>query len=385
MTTKNFIKVIKFSLILFYSFLLESSFNSAQIVEKNISKQKIMIALLLDTSNSMDGLINQAKSQLWTIVNELSLARDSKGRNPDIYIALFEYGNTNLPSSEGYIRMVTPLTSDLDQISEDLFDLTTNGGDEFCGQVIKRSVDQLDWSNSDSDLKIIFIAGNEPFTQGNVSYQSACSLAKKKDIVVNSIYCGDYDEGISSSWKTGALMTGGAYMSIEQNKKTVFIKTPYDQEINKLNDALNDTYVYYGKEGYLKQQRQQDQDSRAFSLSASNKAKRAIFKSSARYKNSSWDLADAYKDGKVAISEVQDDYLPEKMRGMTPEQKKEYINKKLEQRKQLQKKIQKLALKRKSFILNKQKAEVGEKTLDSAMLKPIRDLARSKNLKFDNY
>ena len=36
------------------------------------NKQTIKVALLLDTSNSMDGLINQAKAQLWEIVNELS-------------------------------------------------------------------------------------------------------------------------------------------------------------------------------------------------------------------------------------------------------------------------------------------------------------------------
>ena len=35
---------------------------------------EIKVALLLDTSNSMDGLIDQAKAQLWQIVNELSYA-----------------------------------------------------------------------------------------------------------------------------------------------------------------------------------------------------------------------------------------------------------------------------------------------------------------------
>ncbi|MEZ5022383.1 MAG: hypothetical protein R2728_03810 [Chitinophagales bacterium] len=34
------------------------------------SPSKIQIALLLDTSNSMDGLIEQAKGKLWSIVNE---------------------------------------------------------------------------------------------------------------------------------------------------------------------------------------------------------------------------------------------------------------------------------------------------------------------------
>ncbi|RPI65426.1 MAG: hypothetical protein EHM44_00590, partial [Ignavibacteriales bacterium] len=44
-----------------------------QMVDKNPTKNNsIQLALLLDTSNSMDGLIDQAKSQLWKIVNELA-------------------------------------------------------------------------------------------------------------------------------------------------------------------------------------------------------------------------------------------------------------------------------------------------------------------------
>jgi len=78
--------------------------------------KKIKLALLLDTSNSMDGLINQAKSQLWTIVNELAAAKCDEAK-PEVQIALYEYGNDRLPASEGYIRLVTPLTNDLDKIS----------------------------------------------------------------------------------------------------------------------------------------------------------------------------------------------------------------------------------------------------------------------------
>ena len=63
--------------------------------------QSIMLALLLDTSNSMDGLIDQAKSQLWKIVNELSAAKCGDGSRHNIKIALYEYGNDGLPESEG--------------------------------------------------------------------------------------------------------------------------------------------------------------------------------------------------------------------------------------------------------------------------------------------
>src|SRR5918995_1888448 len=155
----------------------------------------IQIALLLDTSNSMDGLIEQAKSQLWSVVNEVAAAKSGDGTQPNIKIALYEYGNDGLSSDEGYIRQVSALTDDLDVISEKLFSLSTNGGNEFCGQVIKTALNQLAWSASKADLKMIFIAGNEPFTMGSVSYELACGAAKEKGVVVNTIYCGEFYDG----------------------------------------------------------------------------------------------------------------------------------------------------------------------------------------------
>lgn len=68
--------------------------------DNNDEKKSIKIALLLDTSNSMDGLIEQAKSQLWTIVNELSRA-SCEGERPELQIALYEYGNDWLSPHEG--------------------------------------------------------------------------------------------------------------------------------------------------------------------------------------------------------------------------------------------------------------------------------------------
>src|SRR5215211_7756058 len=169
-------------------------------VDAPAKDQTIMIALLLDTSNSMDGLIDQAKSQLWKIVNEVAAAKSVDGKRPNIKIALYEYGNDGLSADEGFIRQVSALSEDLDVISEKLFSLKTNGGNEFCGEVIKTALNQLAWSASKDDLKMIFIAGNEDFTQGSVSYQQACDAAKKKGVVVNTIYCGYVNEGINLGW-----------------------------------------------------------------------------------------------------------------------------------------------------------------------------------------
>ena len=111
-------------------------------------KNLIQMAILLDTSNSMDGLIEQAKTQLWKIVNELALAKRN-GETPNLEVALYEYGKDSLPAGEGYMRMIVPLTTDLDRVSEELFKLKTNGGSEYCGQVIQMAARGLKWTLDD--------------------------------------------------------------------------------------------------------------------------------------------------------------------------------------------------------------------------------------------
>ena len=60
---------------------------------------KIQVAILLDTSGSMDGLIEQAKSRLWNIVNTLTTLKYS-GKTPTIEIALYEYGNDGIAAEK---------------------------------------------------------------------------------------------------------------------------------------------------------------------------------------------------------------------------------------------------------------------------------------------
>ena len=259
-----------------------------------LNDQFIKVALLLDTSNSMDGLIDQAKAQLWDIVNELSYAKCGNDR-PLLSIALYEYGNDNLNGEEGFIRQVLAFSADLDEISKQLFSLTTNGGNEYCGQVIQTSLNQLQWGNNEDDLKLIFIAGNEPFTQGKISYQDAAKQANKHGVSINTIFCGDYNQGISSYWKDGADLSQGDYMAINQNQSTTYVSTPYDDKILELNQKLNSTYVAYGNIGRTKMVLQTEQDNNAKGYSAENAVSRTVSKSSHLYQNSSWDLVDAEK------------------------------------------------------------------------------------------
>ncbi|MEX0315370.1 MAG: VWA domain-containing protein [Allomuricauda sp.] len=363
----------------------EKNYSETALVTKTIaekpSKQYVKIALLLDTSNSMDGLINQAKAQLWDIVNEFTHAKCGNATRPLLQIALYEYGNDNLSSREGYIRQVIGFSNDLDEISEKLFSLTTNGGEEYCGEVIHTSLKQLDWGKNPDDLKMIFIAGNEPFTQGKLNYQDAAHNAKEKDVIVNTIFCGNYNQGVSTKWKNGAAMTGGEYMAIDHNRQVVHIDTPYDDIIIRLNGQLNSTYISYGAMGAAKVAVQAEQDSQAHNLNKGVAVKRSVSKSSRLYKNSNWDLVDAMEENEEVLDEIVLEDLPIELKGKSENEIKEYISEKKEERKKIQKQIQELNQKREAYITKNQKAETGE--LENAMLSAIKAQASKKNYSWD--
>ena len=340
-------------------------------------KPLVQVAILIDTSNSMDGLISQAKSQLWKIVNEFSHARQN-GEMPEVQVALFEYGNNDLSAQAGWIRKVSDFTTDLDLISEKLFALKTNGGEEYCGWVIKDALNRLEWSPSSRAYKAIFIAGNEPFTQGPVDYTDPCKAAKARGIIVNTIHCGDERTGVDTMWRDGARLGDGKFLVIDQDRAVAYVEAPQDQEIAKLSSDLNDTYLAYGHAGAAGSTRQEMQDRNAATVASSGAlVARAVAKSSANYNNGNWDLVDAAKDKKFKLDAVKETDLPAAMQALPPAGRQEFIDKKSQERAAMQAKINELNAAREKFVAAQMKSVIGTNTLDTVVITTVREQAQA--------
>lgn len=338
---------------------------------------KVQIALLLDTSNSMDGLIAQAKTQLWKVVNTFIDARRD-GEAPFVEVALFEYGNNDQHVGNHYIRQVQPFTRDLDELSRQLFGLRTNGGEEYCGAVIRRALSDLSWDDNRRTYKAVFIAGNEPFTQGPVDPRQACRDAFSKGIIVNTIHCGPRQQGISGSWHDGAALAGGEFMIIDQDCAVRHIPAPQDKRIMDLGIELNKTYLGYGKlreEGIAKQN-VADRDAAAYAASGAA-VQRAISKASANYHNAAWDLVDAVRENKVDPAKLDQSELPAELQGLSAAEIKTRIDEAAKQRVLIQRQIDTLNQERQAFVdaeMKKQPA-AAEKTLDQVMVETTRNQA----------
>lgn len=338
---------------------------------------KIQLALLLDTSSSMDGLIDQARTQLWAVVNALDSAT-FQGAAPQLEIAVYEYGNDRLPSEGGYIRRVVPLTSELDVVSEGLFGLSTAGGDEYAGQAIGRAVNELEWSSDPHTLKVLYIAGNEGFSQGPVDFRETIAGAKAQGIVVNTVNCTGH-HGWEEGWLEAAELGGGRALLIDQSAKQAYVPSPHDEAIETLSTELNGTYLGYGARGVAAASNQARQDLNSASVGRASSIARAQSKTSRLYDNAGWDLVDATDQGVIDLAEIDRSTLSDDLAKLDDGALAQRVETARSERERIQKELRSLQAKRDAYVA--EHADDGGERLDNAIIESITTQATAAGFK----
>ena len=106
----------------------------------------------------------------------------------------------------------------------------------------------MEWSKSKKVLKVIFLVGDAPphmdYKQ-DVKYTDSCKLAMKKDIIVNTIQCGN-KASTTPIWQEIARKAEGKFARILQSGGVIAIATPFDKEIAACNAKLGHSVCVYG-------------------------------------------------------------------------------------------------------------------------------------------
>lgn len=308
----------------------------------------VQIALILDTSSSMDGLVAQARAQIWEMVAEMQT--DSNGNEKTVAVALYQYGNNRLAKSEGYIQQLTPLTTNLDEVTLKLHSLSTTGGKEYAPLAISRAVEELEWSDDDGVERLIVIAGNEGFSQGRLSPKDALQAAERLDIRVMPIYCANRGATRSavSSWKYAAELANTDFQSIDPDQAIAQSESPYDKLIIEKYRKLEETRVYAAgsevqaarskkAEGYLAPKAAVD---------------RAVVNSR---QAPSFDLVKQYKSGKSIAPTA----LPQALRSKSKDEQVQYLEARSKARETLQREIEELNQQRSAHLAQKRNRRAG--------------------------
>ena len=108
---------------------------------------------------------------------------------------------------------------------------------------------------------------------------------------------------------------------------------------------------------------------------------RAVVKSGKKYGNYARCLVDTFLENEAILDEVKEEDLPEVLRVLTPEKRKEYVQQQSAKRGEVQNKIAKLAAEREAYLTQERKRlanETGQATLGDAVVATIaKQLAKS--------
>jgi len=329
---------------------------------KKPKKETIEVCFVLDTTGSMGGLIEGAKQKIWAIANEILASEPT----PNLRIGLIGYRDRK----EAYVTQVHDLSDDIDDIYAKLMKFQAQGGGdtpESVNQALHEAVTKIKWNKSKKVLKLIFLVGDAPphmDYQDDVKYPEICKMAVKKNLILNTVQCGNM-ASTTPIWKEIAKLAEGDYVAIAQSGGVAAISTPVDAEIAKLNRELGVTVVAYGRaelrdivEEKLKNATEAKDEVAADRLSVLSFKSKAVAEVSgveakgfsSAYVDGGGDLVDELVSGRIDFDDVEQEKLSEKVREMSKEERKQYLEEQVAKRKELQKKLDELLTKRRDFV-----------------------------------
>jgi len=322
---------------------LGSSLEATTIKE---TKPSIEVCFVLDTTGSMSGLIEGAKQKIWSIANEMVGAKPT----PDLRVGLVAYRDRG----DEYVTRRFDLTNDIDAVYANLQGFRAGGGGdtpESVNQALHEAVNQMSWSQDRQVLKIIFLVGDCPPHMdypNDVKYPEICQLAAKRDLIINTVQCGNAPQ-TTPVWQEIAKLGEGSYTAIAQSGSMVAIATPMDAELAALNRKLGTTLVAYG--GETARRSVVAKQLAAEAAPASVAADRLSFnmKSGVAVQGEG-ELLDSLAYGKLKLVEVKKDQLPVEMQNLSEAELKTAVEKKQKERTDLQVQIAKLSKQREEYL-----------------------------------
>jgi Mg-chelatase subunit ChlD len=342
------------------------------------NRRTIEVCFVLDTTGSMGGLIEGAKTKIWSIANSII----ASGNQPQVRIALVGYRD----KGDAYITKDFDLTDDIDTVYKNLRDFqAVGGGDEpeSVNQALDDAVNKIHWTAAADVTKIIFLVGDAPphmDYQDDVKYPQICEQAVKKNLIINTVQCGSI-ASTTPIWQEIAQSSHGSYVALGQSGDMVIIVTPFDKDLSRLNTELNSTVIPYGA---MQQQAEvREKVDRAADAPAAAAADRLAFNfAQGKAIQGNGDLIQDLRDDRVKLESLRREDLPEPMQKLTLDEQKDYLAKQSAQRAVAQAQIAELSQKRQEFIdaENKRLAETaGNKdSFDAKIAQIVKDEANRK-------
>lgn len=340
----------------------------------------IELLFVLDTTGSMEGMIEGAKTKIWGIVNDV-LQRQGT-RRARIRVGLVAYRDRG----DAYVTRVTPLSDNLDAVYAQLMRYQADGGGDGPEDVRSALADGLraaGWTApGPRTSQVMFLVGDAPPHDDYQNLRSTAATAReaaRRGIIVNAIQCGT-DSETERAWRAVARHGGGDYFAIAQDGGVDAIDTPYDEPLARLGGQIGSTYMAYGKADVRAQSQSAQVMLESQVVAAAPppaQAERAVNKALNDRAYDERDLVQQAESGKMAVAGIAEAELPDSLRKLAPARRQEALDKAVAERKAIREKIVTLSKQREQYIAEQRRKKAGGKTgldeaISSALAKQIK-------------
>lgn len=351
----------------------------------NKKKPKIQIVFALDATGSMGSLIGAAKEKIWSIAGSLAQADPT----PEIEMGLIFYRDRG----DEFITKKVALSTDIDAVYAELMQISAGGGGdepESVNQALYESITKFAWDSSSQTYKTVFLVGDCPphmDYKNDIKYPASCSMAKQKDIILNTILMGD-NRVAKRIWHEIANCSQGSFTQVNMDANDIMIHTPYDSVIAEVSDEVDDTRLYHGTEFEKSVSKAKLSVSKSVTdFSKPNvKAQRAEYNASKTGKAAYYgdrELLEEYRMDKNSLETLKKEELPDEMKDLSPAQKKIFIEQKLARRDSLMKELTKYTLLRQTYIekdLSRRDSSEVNHSFSNQIYKSIQKQTEKKNI-----
>ena len=320
------------------------------------SKPRIEVCFVLDTTGSMGALIEGAKQKIWSIANEMISAQPT----PELKLGLIGYRDRG----DEYVVKSFNLTDDIDAIYGHLREFQAGGGGdapESVNEALAEAIHKMPWTSDSKVLKIIFLVGDAPphmdYPNGP-KYPDLCREAAKKDLIINTIQCGEMAE-TKPIWQEIAKLSEGSYVGISQSGNVAVISTPMDKELSRLNERIGTTLIPYGDSKL--QAEVHAKYAMAASAPVAAMADRLTYNSkTGKAVQGRGELVDALNDKRLKLDEIDQKQLPTELQKLDRNELQKRIARTRDERADLQKQIVEVSKKREAYIQSENKRLAAE-------------------------
>ena len=347
---------------------------SAQAAAKH--RSAVDLVFVIDTTSSMGGLLEAAKTKVWAIANEVANGKPT----PELRIGLVAFRDRG----DAYLTKVSDLTKDLDKMYAELLALRPEGGGdgpEHVLQALSEASERISWSKDPKTFKVLYLVGDAPAHEDYRDTKPLAALVSDlvaKGVVVNTVQCGSGGQ-TQEQWTRIARSGEGRYIALAHDGGGTAPDTPFDGRLAELHGRLEGSVLAFGARREETLSRLSSVRGMMSAAAPAAAAERAAFKAGGAFSADS-DLLQAVEDKSVDLAALKEDELPSSLRGKDAAGRRQELETLRRQRAELKAEIAKTAKERDAW--RKKNSTPQKDSFDAKLIETLKEQAARKGIAY---